>query len=279
MICARNAEKYISGCIESILQQSFSDFELIIVDDRSNDHTADLIKNFKDDRIKYYKNKEWSGITKSRNACLHHANGEFVFFTDSDCIVSKDWIKQGLKYLQNPNYVGVEGKTRYVSQTYQPTFADHSCESHPGDYMTGNVAYKKDIIGKVGGFDEKFDCHEDRDLGLRILKLGKIKFNPNMTVFVQKQILTPRDLIKRSNAIRNRVYLFKKGDKRCIVGRFVDPISIAMILCPPLIFTSLISYKFETADDYKLVPFKYINLVYARLQLWQESAKESVILL
>jgi GT2 family glycosyltransferase len=182
--------------------------------------------------------------------------------------------------MKDKKCAGVEGKTYYVSKDYKSTFADHVCESQPGDFMTGNIAYKRSIVEKVGEFDERYSCHEDRDFGLRVLKFGNIEFNLEMLVFVQRQVLTPRQYLKRSNAIKNRVYLFKKfHDTQCIVWRVVDPISLGSILFPPLIFASLFAYRFKTKDDFKLVPFKYIHLLFARLQLWKESAKERVLLI
>ena len=280
LICVKNVEKYIKACINSILQQSFSDFELILVDDFSNDDTSRIIKGFKDKRIRYYRNQRWLGISKSRNVCLKHAKGEFLFFTDGDCVVSKDWIEQGLQYMKDANCVGVEGKTYYVSKKYEPTFADHVSESRAGDFMTGNIAYKQSIVKKVGWFDEKYSFHEDRDFGLRLLKFGDIKFNQKMLVFVQRQILTPEQYIRRSNGLKNRVYLFKRfHDKSCMVWRFVDPVSLGIILFPPLVFASFFGSKFKSSDDFKLVPFKYVHLLFARLQLWKESAKERVLLI
>lgn len=279
LICVKNAEKYIYQCIESILQQTFSNFELVIVDDLSDDQTGNIINSFKDYRIKYFRNQQWLGISKSRNICLKHANGEYLFFTDGDCIAYKNWIEEGLKYLKGSDYVGVEGKTYYVSANYQPTFSDHWCESRPGDFMTGNIAYKRSVVTKVGGFDERYDYNEDRDFGLRVVEFGHIRFNINMVVIVQKQILTPKDFIRRSNVIKNRVYLFKKfKDKRNVAWRLVEPFSFAMILFPPLIFASLLSNKFRTSEDFKLLPFKYLNLLCARLHLLKESAKERVFL-
>jgi glycosyltransferase involved in cell wall biosynthesis len=280
LMCVRNVEKYIDDCIRSILNQTFTDFELVVIDDLSNDKTKNIIEKFKDKRIRYFRNGKWLGISKSRNLCVKHANGDYLFFTDGDCVVSRDWIEQGLKFLEDPNCVGVEGKIYYVSEEYKPTFSDHFLVSNCGDFRTGNVAYKRSVVVSVGGFDERYGCHEDRDLGLRILRVGKIKFNPNMIVFVQQQTLTPKELIKRSDAIRNRVYLFKKfRDRESMVWRIVDPVSLAKILFPPLIFTSLFFNRFRKLDDFKLVPFKYIYAVCARLQLWKESAKERVFLI
>ena len=211
---------------------------------------------------------------------MRYAIGDYIFFTDGDCIVSKDWIKQGLTFLKDSNCVRVEGKSYYVSDKCEPTFSDRTYESGRGKFMTNNIAYKKSIFENIGGFDERYSYHEDRDLALRILRSGKIKFNPNMIVQVQKETVTPKGLIKHAPFLKNRVYLFKKfQDKEFISLRIVDPRSLVKILCPPLVFTSLFFNKFETLDDYKLLPFTYARAILERLQLWRECAKERVFLI
>jgi len=164
-VCVRNVEKYISECIESILDQTFSDFEIVIIDDMSSDNTKNIIEKFDDKRIRYFRNEKWLGISKSRNRSVEHAAGEYIFFTDGDCTVSKNWIEEGLKYLKDPNCLGVEGRICYVSEDYEPTFSDHVVENrYGGHFMTGNMAYKKRVIETVGGFDERLTYLEDRDI-------------------------------------------------------------------------------------------------------------------
>ena len=281
LICVKNEEKYIGACIRSILNQTFADFEIVIIDEfDSIDKTKKIIESFRDKRIRYYKNKKWLGISKSRNLSLKYSKGETVFFTDGDCIVSKDWIDQGLKFLNELDCIAVEGNSYNVSEEYKPTYSDHVYTRDRGNFMTNNIAYKKRFIETVGGFDERYSFHEDRDLALRIQKLGKIEYNPNMKVFVQQQTLTPKYLIIRSNAIKNKVYLFKRfGERKAMIWRIVEPISLVKLLFPPIFFASLLSKKFKKSDDFKLVPFMYINLVYSRLKLWKESVKERVFLI
>ena len=280
LMCVRNVEKYIGNCIKSILEQGFTDFEVIIVDDLSNDRTQSIIEKFNDKRIKYFRNKKWLGISKNRNLGMKYAKGQFVFFTDGDCVVSKNWIAEGLRFLKNPGCAGVEGKIYYVSKNYRPTFSDHTYESKPGGFMTGNIAYKRSIVENIGGFDERYSYHEDKDLALRILQIGKIEFNPAMIVFVQKQTLTPEDLVKQAQIIKNKVYLFKRfRDKDVASWRIVDPRSLMKLLCPAFVFASLFFNKFETKDDYKLLPFTYVKVILERLYLWRECAKERVILI
>jgi glycosyltransferase involved in cell wall biosynthesis len=288
VICIKDAEKYIAKCIESVLDQSFKNFELVIINDGSTDNTESVIREFNDTRIRYFKNKKNLGIAKSRNKGLRLFKGQYVFFTDGDCVVSKNWIEEGLKFLEDPNCVGVEGKIYYVSEEYKPTFSDHLNQNPGGGgFMTGNMAYKRSIFERVGGFDERYSYFEDRDLGLRILRSGKINFNPNMIVYVQQQTLTPKEFIKEARVIENRVYLFKRfGETPTALWRIVHPVDLAKILFPPLIFASLFfnTFKtregtFKTQDDYKLLPFTYIRSILERLQLWNTCAKERVFLI
>lgn len=280
-ICIKDAEKYIGNCISSLLDQTFKDFEIVMIEDGCSDGTAHIIEKFSDERIRYFRNQKNLGIAKSRNKGLKLSRGEYIFFTDADCVVSKNWIEQGLKSLENQEYVGVEGKIYYVSEGYKPTFSDHTCENkYGGNVMTGNMAYRRSVIESVGGFDERYSYHEDRDLALRILKRGKIIFNPNMIVYVQQQTLTPKWFIQSSSHIKNRVYLFKRfGERKSMLWRIVNPFNLAKALFPPLVFVSLFFNTFKTPDDFKLLPFTYVYAILERLQLWKTCARERVFLI
>lgn len=281
LICVRNAENYVSDCISSILQQNFTDFEIVIIDEfDSNDETKRILGNFSDKRLKYFKNKEKLGISKSRNLSIKKSIGDYLFFTDGDCILSPDWIEQGMLFLKRMRYAGVEGKTYYVSKDYTPTFSDHTYGTKPKSFMTNNIAYKREFVEKVGGFDERYTCHEDRDMGLMVLKHGNIAFNANMIALIQREILTPQKLLTRANAVRNRVYLFKKfHDKELLSWRILDVKNLIKILCPPSVFGCLLFSNFKSIDDYRLVPYTYISALLERLRLWRECAKERVFLI
>lgn len=281
LLCVRNVEKYIGDCIKSILSQTYEDFEVIIVDDMSNDHTQTIIKEFKDERIRHFRNEEWFGIAKSRNRCLKYAKGEYVFFTDGDCKVSNSWIEEGLKSLKSLGCVGVEGRIYYVSKDYEPKFSDYVIENiNGGHYTTGNVAYKRSVVKAVGGFDERFARLSDRDIALRIMKCGEIRFNAKMIAYHPRIIQTPRGLIETASRAKNRVYLFKRfGERKHMFWRIVYPLDLAKVLFPPLILISLFFNKFETANDYRLLPYTYVYVVKERLQLWETCAREKVFLI
>lgn len=86
-----NTEKYLKRCLDSIINQSFKDFEIIVVDDGSTDNSLKLLSNYKD-KIKLIKQKH-SGQSTSRNTGIKNANGQYFIFIDSDDYIDKDHIK------------------------------------------------------------------------------------------------------------------------------------------------------------------------------------------
>lgn len=280
VICVRNGEKCIGNCLESLLKQTFDDFEIVIVDDASIDRTLKIISEFKDQRIRLFRNKEWLGIAKSRNIGLKHATGKYIFFTDADMTVSNDWIEQGLRCFAE-GCVGVEGRILYVSENYQPTFSDSVMRNREGgNFMTGSVAYLRDIMETVGGFDERLTYYGDRSLGLKIIEHGRVCFNKKMIAVHPQVIMTPDSLIRLASRAANRVYLFKRfGDKASILGRIVNPFNLTKIFFPELVLTSLFFYRFRRKEDFKLLPYTYVYAVLERLYLWKTCAKERVFLI
>jgi glycosyltransferase involved in cell wall biosynthesis len=92
VMTVKNVQSTIDACLRSILSQTFEDFEIIVIDDYSTDRTAKIIRALDDKRINYFKNEKWLGITPSRNRGIQRTRGAFIFFTDGDCIASKNWI-------------------------------------------------------------------------------------------------------------------------------------------------------------------------------------------
>jgi len=88
LLPAYNSEKIISETIRSILDQTFNDFELIIIDDASRDNTLEVIKKFKDKRIHYYKNEQNLGYSGNLEKCRHKAVGKYLYLMGNDDILS-----------------------------------------------------------------------------------------------------------------------------------------------------------------------------------------------
>lgn len=103
---AYNCENYIGKTIESVINQTYKNLEMIIVDDYSTDNTAKIINNYmeKDDRIKYYKLDSNSGAAVARNTGLELANGRYIAFLDSDDIWKLNKLNEQIKFMRINNY-------------------------------------------------------------------------------------------------------------------------------------------------------------------------------
>ena len=104
---AYNCEEFIKETVDSVINQSYKNWELIIVDDCSSDNTAKIIKEYelKDNRIHYLKNEENSGAAISRNNAVKKATGRFLAFLDSDDLWREDKLKKQIEFMLKNNYV------------------------------------------------------------------------------------------------------------------------------------------------------------------------------
>lgn len=99
-----NAERFIAESIESIIIQTYEDWELILVDDCSKDRSYEVIKKYLvDDRIKYFKLEENSGAAVSRNTALEKAKGRYIAFLDSDDIWDREKLQKQLNFMRDKN--------------------------------------------------------------------------------------------------------------------------------------------------------------------------------
>ena len=99
-----NTASYIQETVESVLKQTYTNWELIIVDDCSTDDTDDILARFTDKRIRIYKNEKNSGAAVSRNKALREANGKWIAFLDSDDLWSKDKLEKQITFMKKNGY-------------------------------------------------------------------------------------------------------------------------------------------------------------------------------
>ena len=91
-----NEKKYIKRCIDALLRQTYMNFEIIVIDNGSTDGTGEIINSYNDERIKYFVENSKCGLSRLRNIGIEKSRGEFIFFTDGDCIPNKYWREEGL---------------------------------------------------------------------------------------------------------------------------------------------------------------------------------------
>ena len=99
-----NGEKFLYSSLDSIMKQSYKNWELIFWDNNSSDNSKNLCKKFKDKRIKYFYSKNYYKLYKSRNLALQKAKGKFITFLDTDDLWYKNKIKDQIKFLLKNNF-------------------------------------------------------------------------------------------------------------------------------------------------------------------------------
>ncbi len=104
-----NCEKYLKEAIESILNQTFSDFEFLIINDASIDNSDDIILSYKDERIKYVKNEENLGVSRTLNKGIQIARGTYIARMDSDDISITTRLERQYNFMTNHKEVGICG--------------------------------------------------------------------------------------------------------------------------------------------------------------------------
>ena len=99
-----NSEKYVKESIQSVLDQTYQNWELILVDDCSTDNSLEIVKSFGDDRIKIFQNETNSGAAVSRNYALRMAEGKWIAFLDSDDLWSPEKLSLQIDFMVKNNY-------------------------------------------------------------------------------------------------------------------------------------------------------------------------------
>jgi|GEM_PF-184557 len=224
VVPAYNCENTIEKCLDSLIQISYPLYEIIVIDDGSTDKTPKLLKRYKDLTVITTKNK---GPSHARNLGIKRAKGDFIAFTDSDCIVSEDWLGELLKGFIHENVAGVGGDQispndeTPLGKTIQQFMKTVGFVS---DYMktagklvrtkhnpSCNVLYKKAVLLEAGMFDEKLWPGEDVEIDLKISRLGyHFYYNPKAVVFHYRP-QTVRSFYKMMKRYGwAQAYLFKK---------------------------------------------------------------------
>ena len=104
IITSYNYEQYIKDAIESVLNQTYSDFELVIIDDCSTDNSANIIKQFNDERIKFIQNEQNLGLKNSMQKAISCCIGEWIAFLDSDDLWKPLKLEKQIMFMLENNY-------------------------------------------------------------------------------------------------------------------------------------------------------------------------------
>ena len=181
IMAAYNSEKYIAEAIESVLKQTFNNFELIIINDASADKTLDIIKEYaeKDKRIKLINHKQNKGISETRNDGIKEAKGKYIAIHDSDDISKPERFKLQADYLKSHPKCGVVGShIEIFDDTIKKIVSLRKYPEKDSDlrkmiFFSCPIAQpvsmiRAEVFKKLGLYDKRYPPTEDLDLWFRI---------------------------------------------------------------------------------------------------------------
>ncbi|MGD2174237.1 MAG: glycosyltransferase family 2 protein [Candidatus Brocadiaceae bacterium] len=184
VIPAYNAEDYLQEALESVFAQTFTDYEVIVVDDASTDGTPEMLRGYEESgRIRVLTHQRNRGLSASRNSGIRAARGEFVTFLDADDV----WRPERLAYhmavmernpeimfLSNSGWWFKEGEElRFPPLPENPELTEVSWEAlalGASPFSASNALVRREVLDEVGLFDERLRAAEDRDMWLRIAR-------------------------------------------------------------------------------------------------------------
>jgi glycosyltransferase involved in cell wall biosynthesis len=186
-----NGAKYLKECISSILHQDFSDFELLIGDDKSTDDSLNIIKLYDDERIRLFSDTSNNGLFGNLNRLLPHINTEFVRLLGQDDLLEKNCLASELAFFgKHPEIVMSYCKVTYIDDT--GAFLADSGEDETPEVLSPNLALqyfyyfgclpgnisavclRTDALRCVGQFNEAFGAPADYEMWVRICGTGPI---------------------------------------------------------------------------------------------------------
>lgn len=201
-----NQAQYLSEAIESVLNQTYNNIEVIVVDDGSPDNTEQVARKYP---VKYIK-KENGGVSSARNAGIKASNGKWILTLDADDIIDKDYIKKavGLNDIVSSNLktFGLENGVWDSPNTY-PTFEQELWQNQ----IHCCSLFKKEIWEKVGGYDENMkNGYEDWDFYTRAMYYGyKTTVIREPLFFYRKHGKSMIDDARKNHGL-NREYMLNK---------------------------------------------------------------------
>jgi len=171
--------------IDSVLNQTFDELEVIVVDDASTLDVEKAVMGFDDDRIRYVRHSRNKGVAATKNAGIQAATGQYIGFLDDDDRYLEKKIERQLEvFEQSPPSVGlVYCGCLYVTEKGQclwktsPISLNRDILHHTG-FIGATALVRRECFEETGLFDESFECFEDRDMWLRISERYDIRFCP-----------------------------------------------------------------------------------------------------
>lgn len=220
-----NRANMVSRAIQSVLEQTYEDFELIVVDDASTDNTEDVVKGFNDSKIKYLRHDENKGGSVARNTGIRHSVGKFLSFLDDDDEFLPDHLTilvETIKGLGSEWGIVYGGKIAVDGNNSSKIYPKWKGEVSDKILVYGSVGIPTALIRRscfeiVGLFDESFPRHQDWEMYVRLAK--RYKFFPVNDATVRVYSSSPPSL---KNVLYSKQLFLEKFSEEISSLTFLD---------------------------------------------------------
>jgi glycosyltransferase involved in cell wall biosynthesis len=199
VIPAYNEAKWIAKTLDAVLKQTYTDYEVIVVDNNSTDTTAAVVHIYmqKDSRITLV-SCTTQGLLPARNCGLEHAKGDIIAQLDADNLPHKDWLQNAARHFKNQDVVLLAGGYDYYDGAWWFRYSALMTQNivlSIGNWYTqkrkfgalmlgGNAFIRKIALQKIGGYNTDHTFYnEDIVTATAISKIGKVKFYRDLTVY------------------------------------------------------------------------------------------------
>lgn len=216
IITTYNEEDFIADSINALLNQTHSSYEIIIVDDGSEDQTVEIIQSFDDDRIKLLQ-REHRGHYPALNTAIKHSAGTFIAKVDPDDIPREDRLEKQSRYLRDNTSVGVVGsayksRNEIRNETYIRKYPieDEEIKKELCKYISiphSSMMFRKSALENVGGYDGKLEFLGEVEL---LLRMGReYKFANIEEALVTRHIRPDSNFNKTYSDFHRSLHLFR----------------------------------------------------------------------
>ena len=229
-----NREKLLPRAIDSVLNQTYKNFELIICDDCSSDNSYKLLENYKNkhSNIKIIKNDNNMGLTKSLNKLLEHVSGSFIARLDSDDYYHPEKLEKQIKFLKinkDIDFVGTMGQTidydgKFITNNYidnvipsgnKNTIKKIMSVAGKNCIIAGSPLYHKYIFDKIGKYDEIMYTAQDYNIHLRMLQFFNYDLLKEKLYFYTQCINNENNSVQKS---KKSTEFYRKYGARAVLG-------------------------------------------------------------
>ena len=253
------SKKYLSECLDSLLNQSYDNFEICIADDHSSlEETIDTLKEYekRDSKIKVKYREKNGMISKASNSAISMAKGEFIVLVDNDDTIEKDalyYLALALNENKNLDFIYTdEDKIDFSGKYMEPHFkADYSPDTLMSvNYICHLSCIRKSLVDEIGGFRSEYDGAQDYDLFLRITEKTNKIYHIDRVLYHWRQTAT-----STAGYLGNKNYAYIAG-KKALEDALKRRGLKGVVLDNPRVSTYLVKYGNENEKVSIIIPMK-----------------------